>query len=99
MSRGRPEGRAHRQLLRDAVVPHLRAGVQVPPAKCLAALLGVSMSEAARHMRRVLEEDGFTVTVRAPGHNKGIFVVFAPTLSPKCEVSDAIDRPPDGARL
>lgn len=84
MSRGRPEGRAHRQRLREEVLPHLMRGSQVPLAKTLAAMLSVSVSEAARHMRRVLAEDGFVVAVRAPSQNKGVFVVSVPILSPKC---------------
>jgi hypothetical protein len=49
--------------------------MRVPPAKQLAMLLGVTQSEAGRHMRRVIAEDGIAVAVRAPNHHKGIFVM------------------------
>ena len=84
MSGEKPQGRAHRALLRRVVVPHLRPGMRVPRAKRLAMLLGISQSEAQRHMKRVLAEDGFTVAVRAPGQRKGMFVIPSPisSLSP-----------------
>lgn len=65
MSRGRPEGRAHRQRLRKEVLPSLRVGCRVPPSKLIAKLLGISQQEASRHLRRVLEEDGFVVEMQA----------------------------------
>ena len=78
MSREKPEGIAHRELLRRVIVPHLRPGMRVPSAKRLAELLGINQAEAARHMNRVLTEDGFKVQTRAPRGFKGIFVIIAP---------------------
>src|SRR5262249_2907066 len=53
-NRGRPEGRAHRQRLRGLIVPNLEPGGVVPSGRTVARLLGVSRSEAHRHICRVL---------------------------------------------
>lgn len=72
MNRGKPQGRAHREMLRRVVVPQLRAGSPVPCAAWLGLLLAIHPSEAARHMQRVLDEDGFTVAWLHGGKRKYI---------------------------
>jgi hypothetical protein len=59
-NRGRPEGRIHRARLRQLVLPMLAPGVAVPGCRSLGRLLGIHESEAGRHMKRVLAEDGIT---------------------------------------
>lgn len=59
-NRGRPEGRIHRARLRALVLPMLAPGVAVPGCRALSRLLGIHESEAGRHMRRVLDEEGIT---------------------------------------
>lgn len=60
-TRGRPEGIRHRAELRRLVVPRLFIGATVPTSKFLAKVLGIQSSEALRHMKIVLAEDGFDV--------------------------------------
>lgn len=73
--RSRPEGRHHRTTLRVLVVPKLALGRPVPTGKLLARLLRIAESEAARHMRRVLEEDGIATETRGLGRARRIYVV------------------------
>lgn len=80
MRRNKKEGAAHRARLRAEVLPYLRIGFMVPTATLLSGLLGVSPSEAARHMRRVLEEDGFTVVCRGTEKTWRLFITGAPAV-------------------
>ena len=71
----KPQGRAHRALLRSVVVPHLRPGITLPPTRLIGKLLGVCQQEAHRHITRVLREDGFVTEVHAHDRLKRIHVV------------------------
>lgn len=72
--RERPEGRVHRARLRALVVPMLRVGLPVPGSSLLANLLGIHPSEAGRHMRRVLDEDGIATETHGRGRGRRIYV-------------------------
>lgn len=76
--KSRPQGRAHRDKLRSEVLPRLRVGMMVPEAKVLSLLLGITGSEAARHMRRVLDEAGISTVLRCYGEGKRTVVASMP---------------------
>jgi predicted ArsR family transcriptional regulator len=73
--RSRPEGRAHRAVLRARVLPLLAPGAMLPSTGDLARLLRISDSEAWRHLRRVLAEDGIATETRGAGRGRRVFVV------------------------
>jgi len=62
--RSRPQGRAHRAKIRALIVPKLYVGARVPGRSFMAKFLGVSPQSGRRHIRRVLEEDGFETEMR-----------------------------------
>ena len=79
VSRGRPEGRAHRARLRILVLPTLHLGQPVPTARTLGWLLRINQSEAWRHMRRALAEAGIATETRGMGRGKRVYVVSIPS--------------------
>lgn len=69
----RPQGRAHRALLRQILAPSLEVGARLPKALYLGSVLGVDDTQALRHLRRVLAEDGISTETRLKGQ-RGIYV-------------------------
>lgn len=76
--RNKPQGLAHRAILRALVLPHLALGAAVPTGKELARLLRIHESEAHRHMRRVLDEEGITTEARGAYGHRRVWVVGMP---------------------
>ena len=69
----KPQGRAHRARLRELLASDLRPGARLPKALYLGAVLGIDASQAGRHLRRVLAEEG--VRTAAPrGRRNGIYI-------------------------
>ena len=56
--RYRCEGEAHRARLRAMLLPRLHVGALLPRHACVGRWLGISASEAGRHLTRVLDEEG-----------------------------------------
>ncbi len=74
-NRSKPEGRRHRAKLRQVVTPSLQVGTRLPPSTILGRVLGITPGEGARHMRRVLREDGWATETKwdpAFGHKRTI---------------------------
>lgn len=69
----RPEGRAHRARVRQLLAPSLEIGARLPKAAWLGCMLGVDDTQALRHLRRVLAEDGISTETRLKGQ-RGIYV-------------------------
>lgn len=78
--RSRPEGRQHRTKLRVLVLPTLRVGQPVPTSTFLGHWLRLNPSEAWRHMRRVLAEDGYVTATHGGGRAKRVYVVEIPAM-------------------
>jgi hypothetical protein len=76
--RSRPEGRVHRTKIRVLIVPRLAPGRPVPSCGLLARFLRIDPSEAWRHLRRVLDEDGISTETRGQGRARRIYVVALP---------------------
>lgn len=76
--RSRPEGRAHREWIRERITPHLSVGRMVPPSWLIASRLGISQQEAAKHMRAVLNQDGFKVKRSSVGEGVRNVVTISP---------------------
>jgi hypothetical protein len=77
----KPQGRAHRARLRELLAPDLQPGARLPKALYLGAVLGIDASQAGRHLRRVLAEEG--VRTAAPrGRRNGIYVTSMPEGRP-----------------
>jgi len=74
-SRNKPAGLAHRAQLSRMIVQRLQPGHRIPSANWLSRFLGLSSSEAARHMRRALVEAGITTETRGRGCGRRIYVV------------------------
>lgn len=74
--RYRCEGGAHRARLRALLLPRLYVGALLPRHACLGAWLGISASEAGRHLTRVLDEAGVVREVR--GSPRRVRVVSVP---------------------
>jgi hypothetical protein len=54
----KPQGRAHRARLRELLAPDLQLGARLPKTAYLGAVLGVDPTQALRHLRRMLAEEG-----------------------------------------
>lgn len=78
--RSRPEGLRHRTKLRVLVLPTLRVGQPVPTSTFLGHWLKINPSEAWRHFRRVLAEDGYVTVTRGLGRARRVYVVEIPAL-------------------
>jgi hypothetical protein len=78
----KPRGRLHRAKIRAMIVPKLYVGARVPGRSFLAKFLGVSPPSARRHIRRVLEEDGFETEIRFD-HRLNSYRVFVTALPDK----------------
>jgi hypothetical protein len=76
--RSKAVGLAHRAKLRAWIVPRLQPGCRVPTADWLSHFLRIHASEAYRHMRRVLAEDGIATETRRAGRGQRIYVVSLP---------------------
>jgi hypothetical protein len=63
----KPQGRAHRARLRELLAPELQPGARLPKTAYLGAVLGVDPTQALRHLRRMLAENGITVERRLGG--------------------------------
>ena len=74
-SHSRPEGRAHRALIRRWIVPRLRPGCRIPSAAWMGRFLHISAGEGARHMRRVLAEAGVVTETRGAWGARRTYVV------------------------
>lgn len=71
----KPRGRAHRARLRDLLLPELAVGYRLPKALYLGAVLGVGETQALRHLRRMLAENGISVERRsASATSSALFV-------------------------
>lgn len=78
--RNKRQGLRHRTVLRVLVLPTLRVGQPVPCSKLLARLLRIAPSEAWRHMRRVLDEDGIRTETRGSYGDRRCYVVEIPVM-------------------
>ena len=76
--RSKAVGEAHRAKLRRWIVSQLQPGCRIPTADWLARFLRIHASEAYRHMRRVLAEDGIATETRRAGRGQRIYVVAMP---------------------
>jgi hypothetical protein len=74
--RYRCEGEAHRARLRALLLPRLYVGALLPRHACVGRWLGISASEAGRHLTRVLDEAG--VLRRVGGKPRRARVVTMP---------------------
>jgi hypothetical protein len=72
--RQKPQGRHHRTRIRVLLLPTLRVGQPIPSADWLGNWLKIAPSEAYRHMRRVLAEDGIATETRGTGYRRRIYV-------------------------
>ena len=75
MSAGKPQGRAHRDVLRKMILPGVRAGAVLPTGEFLGVALGVCGSEAMRHLKRMLAEEGISTYVAWGGTSKRIRIL------------------------
>lgn len=78
LHRNKADGLAARTWLRTWVVPRLYVGCRVPSGPFLGLRLGIDPSSAAKHMRRVLLEDGIATEVRRVGTGCRVFVTAMP---------------------
>lgn len=78
--RNKRQGIRHRTKLRVLVLPTLRLGQPVPTGRFLGHWLGINESEAHRHMRRVLAEDGYGTETRGLGRARRVYVVEIPAM-------------------
>ena len=74
-TRGRPEGRRHRDKIARWILPRLTPGCRVPSANWMARFLGISSSEGGRQIRRALTEAGVVTETRGVGRGRRIYVV------------------------
>lgn len=78
--RNKRQGLRHRTKLRVLVLPTLRVGQPVPTGRFLGHWLKINESEAWRHFRRVLAEDGYITATRGLGRARRVYVVEIPAL-------------------
>jgi hypothetical protein len=81
VSRNKPQGIAHREKLRQYLLPKLKPGVCLPRQVWLGWFLGIDKAEGGRQLRRVLAEEGIKTVIKANGIGRRSYVAPSP-ISP-----------------
>lgn len=76
--RSKPEGRHHRTKIRVLLLPRLGVGDVLPTSTWLGHWLGIHVSEAGRHLRRVLAEDGIATETTGRGKAQRVTITAIP---------------------